>query len=77
LKAQAKANYDNQRLSRPLLYGFVLLASIPVDGSYVRDTELAWNLGFSQYRVDRLLKTLTALKLLECHPETRLYRLSR
>jgi hypothetical protein len=67
---------QNPRLSRSLLFGFVLLACLPADGSYIGVMELAKRSGRSPSSTRRYLATLTAAGVVERNPLTRGYRLA-
>lgn len=65
------------RLSRSLLSGLLLVASLPRDGSYLGNAQLARMLGMNVSTVHRYLQTLVAVGLVERDPGTRRYRLSQ
>jgi|SRR5271168_135180 DNA-binding MarR family transcriptional regulator len=67
---------EDGRLSRSLLWGLMLLAAFPADGSYVGNAEIARTLGMSMSTAHRYISTLLAVGLLERHPDTRQYRLT-
>jgi DNA-binding transcriptional ArsR family regulator len=67
---------EDDRLSRSLLYGLLVLASLSEDGSYVRVTGLARMLGVSPSTAHRYLSTLSAAGLVRRDPDTRRYRLA-
>jgi hypothetical protein len=67
----------DRTLSRSLILGFLILSCFPVDGSYRRNIEIAGMLGMSASSTHRYVSTLLALGLLERHPSTRRYRLTR
>ena len=62
------------RLSRSLLYGLVVFACFPVDGTKRTITAVARQLGLSPATVYRYAATLTAVGLLERDPDSREYR---
>jgi IclR helix-turn-helix domain len=66
---------DDVRLSRSLLFGLLLLAVFPADGSYLGVVEIARMLELSASTVHRYVTTLVAVGLLERDPTTRKYRL--
>jgi hypothetical protein len=68
---------DDERLSRSLLAGLVILASFPADGSYVGNAEVARMLEINPSTSHRYVSTLVAARLLEQDPDTRRYRRSR
>lgn len=63
-------------LSRSLLFGLLLLASLPGDTSDIAVTELARRVGASNSTTHRYLSTLVAAGLVERDPHTRRYRLT-
>jgi hypothetical protein len=63
-------------LSRSLLWGLMLLAVFPADGSYMGNAEIARTLGMSMSMAHRYISTLVAVGLLERDPHTRRYRLA-
>ncbi len=65
------------RLSRSLLSGLLLMASLPGDGSYMGNAQLARQLGMNVSTVHRYLQTLVAVGLVERDPRTRRYRLAQ
>jgi DNA-binding transcriptional ArsR family regulator len=67
---------ENARLSRSLLAGLLMLASLPRDGSYIGVAELARMLDMSPSTTHRYVTTLVAVGLLERDPRTRQYRLA-
>ena len=60
-----EAAAQNPRLAVTLLRGMMVLASMPLDGSSVREAELNWRLGLSSGALARLMRTLLALGLIE------------
>ncbi len=73
----AASRLGDQRLSRSLLAGLLMLAAFPSDGSYTRNTELAHALDMSPSTSHRYVSTLLEVGLVERHPRTRLYRLAQ
>jgi IclR helix-turn-helix domain len=71
------AQLDDPRLSRSLLSGLLLVASLPGDGSYLGNAQLARMLGMNVSTVHRYLQTLVAVGLVERDPGTRRYRLAQ
>jgi hypothetical protein len=67
--------WDDARLSRSLLAGLMLLASLPVDGSYVANALIARGLEMNPSTCHRYVSTLVEVGLLERDPATRRYRL--
>jgi hypothetical protein len=76
LAARRPAELEDPRLSRSLLHGFVLLACMPADGSYVGVIELAKRSGGSPSSTHRYLATLIMVGAVERDPLTREYRLA-
>ncbi len=68
---------DDPRLSRSLLAGLLMLASVPADGGYVANAELARTLGMNPSTAHRYVSTLVAVGLLERDPDSRRYRLAQ
>jgi hypothetical protein len=66
---------DDDRLSRSLLRGMMVLASFPQDGSALQITEVAKQLGMGASTTHRYAITLVELGLLERDPISRHYRL--
>jgi DNA-binding MarR family transcriptional regulator len=73
--AAGPAQLQDPRLSRSLLSGLLLVASLPSDGSYLGNAQLARMLGMNVSTVHRYLQTLVAVGLVERDPSTRRYRL--
>ncbi len=67
---------ENDRLSRSLLCGLLILASLSEGGSQVRVTEFARMLGMNPSTAYRYFSTLVAVGLVQQDPRTRLYRLA-
>ncbi|MHB8241063.1 MAG: hypothetical protein ACYDHN_03640 [Solirubrobacteraceae bacterium] len=56
----------------------IVLASLPLDGSYKREPELYWGLGISQWPMQKIIRTLVALGVIERGgPKSNYYRLAR
>ncbi len=70
------ADLDDRRLSRSLLMGLVMLASMPDDGSDVGVAELARLVGMNTSTAHRYLTTLLEVGLVERDAETRRYRIA-
>jgi DNA-binding MarR family transcriptional regulator len=66
---------DDERFSRSLLRGLMVLASFPLDGSARRVTDVAKQLGLGASTTHRYAITLVELGLLERDPTSRHYRL--
>ena len=75
--AMRPARLQDPRLSRSLLAGLLLVASLPGDGSYLGNAQLARALGMNVSTVHRYLQTLVAVGLVERDPGTRRYRLAQ
>ena len=73
---RAEAGLGDKALSRPLLYGWVVLAAMPADASLVRAKDIAEEVGLSEASVKRALRTLAAIGLLEYDPVTNRYRMT-
>jgi hypothetical protein len=65
----------DQRLSRSLLCGLLVLAAFPADGGYLGNADLARSLDINMSTAHRYIQTLLAVGLIEQHPGTRKYRL--
>jgi DNA-binding MarR family transcriptional regulator len=61
----ALGQLENPRSSRSLLTGLLILAVLPVDGSLVRNADVARQLGMSQSTTHRYLGTLLVVGLVE------------
>ena len=68
---------EDSRLSRSLLSGLLMLAAFPVDGSYLRNADVARMLGMNLSTAHRYIQTLVAVGLVERDPSTRQYRLAQ
>jgi len=73
--AREPSQMDDNRLSRSLLAGLLMLASFPTDGSYLGNAEIARLLDMNPSTTHRYVSTLVAVGLLERDPTTRRYRL--
>ena len=73
--AREPSQLDDNRLSRSLLAGLLMLASFPADGSYLGNAEIARLLDMNPSTTHRYVSTLVAVGLLERDPATRRYRL--
>lgn len=71
------AQLQDPRFSRSLLSGLLLVASLPNDGSYVGNAQLARALDMNVSTVHRYLQTLLAVGLVERDPGSRRYRLAQ
>jgi hypothetical protein len=67
---------DNPRLSRSLLTGLLVLATLPRDGGTIGVAEIARLLGLKAGTTHRYVITLKAAELVEQDPATRRYRLA-
>jgi len=74
--AREPRQLEDSRLSRSLLAGLLMLASFPVDGSYLGNAEIARLLDMNPSTTHRYVSTLVAVGLLERDPATRRYRLA-
>lgn len=66
----------DSHFSRSLLFGLLLLASLPDDRSDIAVTELARRVGAGNSMTHRYLATLVAVGLVKRDPHTRRYRLA-
>jgi Fic family protein len=73
--AREPSQLEDNRLSRSLLAGLLMLASFPSDGSYLGNAEIARMLDMNPSTTHRYVSTLVAVGLLERDPGTRRYRL--
>jgi hypothetical protein len=73
--AREPSQLEDNRLSRSLLAGLLMLASFPTDGSYLGNAEIARLLDMNPSTTHRYVSTLVAVGLLERDPTTRRYRL--
>jgi hypothetical protein len=73
--AREPSQLEDNRLSRSLLAGLLMLASFPTDGSYLGNAEIARLLDMNPSTTHRYVSTLVAVGLLERDPSTRRYRL--
>jgi IclR-like helix-turn-helix domain-containing protein len=67
---------EDSRLSRSLLAGLLMLASLPTDGSYLSNVKVAQITGMNTSTSHRYLATLVAVGLVERDARTRHYRLA-
>lgn len=74
-RASHSKRLDDDRFSRSLLRGLMVLASFPADGSARRVTDVAKQLGLGASTTHRYAITLVELGLLERDPASRHYRL--
>ena len=74
--AREPRQLEDNRLSRSLLAGLLMLASFPTDGSDLGNAEIARMLGMNPSTTHRYVSTLVAVGLLERDPTTRRYRLA-
>jgi IclR helix-turn-helix domain len=75
-QGRARAEIGDPRLSRSLLLGLMLFASLPADGSSVSITQLAKLNETNNSTTHRYASTLVAAGLVEQDPKTRRYRLA-
>jgi hypothetical protein len=74
--AHEPSQLEDNRLSRSLLAGLLLLASFPTDGTDLGNAEIARLLDMNPSTTHRYVSTLVAVGLLERDPTTRRYRLA-
>jgi hypothetical protein len=67
---------EDNRLSRSLLAGLLMLASLPADGTFVSNAEIARRLDMNPSTTHRYVSTLRAVGLVERDPSSRRYRLA-
>lgn len=72
----ARTLMDDPRLSRSLLLGLLVLATLPSDGSYLQLREIVKLMDMNTSTTHRYLSTLVAAGLAERDPMTRQYRLA-
>jgi len=70
-------NGSSKKLSRSLILGLLTYAAFPEDGSYIRVTDIAWELHMRSSTAHRYISTLLGVGLIERDPRKRLYRLTR
>jgi DNA-binding MarR family transcriptional regulator len=70
----ASAWLEDRKMSRSLLTGLLLLSSLPPDGSFTTNSELARKLGISPSTCHRYLRTLVEVGLVERDHHKRHYR---
>jgi len=73
--ASSTERIEDDRLSRSLLRGLMVLAAFPADGSARQITDVAKQLGLGASTTHRYAVTLVELGLLERDPVSRHYRL--
>lgn len=73
--ASYRERINDDRFSRSLLRGLMVLASFPPDGSARQITDVAKQLGLGASTTHRYAVTLVELGLLERDPASRHYRL--
>ncbi|HWY91159.1 MAG TPA: helix-turn-helix domain-containing protein, partial [Solirubrobacteraceae bacterium] len=73
--ASYRERLDDDRFSRSLLRGLMVLAAFPSDGGSRRVTDVAKQLGLGASTTHRYAITLVELGLLERDPASRHYRL--
>jgi len=71
------AGFDDTRLSRSLLWGLLVFATFPADGSSLGNLEVARKLGMNPSTAHRYISTFLEVGLLERDADTRRYRLAR
>ena len=70
----ASAWLEDPKMSRSLLTGLLLLCSLPPDGAFTTNSQLARKLGISPSTCHRYLRTLLEVGLVERDPHKRHYR---
>jgi hypothetical protein len=75
--ARTLEGFDDTRLSRSLLWGLLVFAAFPVDGSSLGNLEVARMLGMNPSTAHRYISTFLEVGLLERDADTRRYRLAR
>ncbi len=70
----AAKHLEDASLSHSLIWGLLMFAALPTDGSYVRNATLARTLGMKPSTALRYISTLVAAGLAERDPATRRYR---
>jgi hypothetical protein len=73
LPASESLGLDNPRLSRSLLQGLLIYASLPTDGGSVGVVEMAQRLDLTASTTHRYLVTLVAIGLASQDPRSRRY----
>jgi DNA-binding MarR family transcriptional regulator len=73
---RSSVRLDDERLSRSLLRGLMVLASFPADRRARSVTEVAHQLGLGMSTTHRYISTLVEVGVLERDPDTRQYRLA-
>jgi hypothetical protein len=68
---------DDERLSRSLLRGLMVLASFPAGGDARSVTYVARQLGMGMSTTHRYISTLVEVGVLERDPDSRQYRLAK
>jgi len=74
LQAGWPSELDDRRMSRSLLSGLLVLASLPTDGSYRGIVETARLTRMNPSTTHRYMSTLIAVGIVERDPQTRRYR---
>jgi hypothetical protein len=72
----SSAQMEDERLSRSLLRGLMVLASFPTDGVARSVTDVAHQLGLGISTTHRYISTLVEVGVLERDPISRQYRLA-
>jgi hypothetical protein len=70
------ASTGHPGISRSLINGLLVLATLPADGSYIGNKEVAEILNLNPSTANRYLATLVAVGLIERDTQTRKYRLA-
>ncbi|HSZ13241.1 MAG TPA: helix-turn-helix domain-containing protein [Solirubrobacteraceae bacterium] len=74
LRKKSLSQLDDRRLSRSLLIGLLVYASIPADGSFIGIAEIARSIELQPSMIHRYVSTLVAAGLVERNSDTRKYR---
>jgi hypothetical protein len=74
LAGENSSQLEDPRLSRSLLWGLLVLASLPNDGSYTGVADIARATGMNMSTAHRYISTLLVAGLLQRDPATRKYR---
>ena len=74
---KSSVQMENDRLSRSLLRGLMVLASFPTDGVARSVTDVARHLVLGMSSTHRYISTLVEVGVLEQDPVSRQYRLAR
>ena len=74
---EIRAGSHRRHLILAVTHALMVLVSLPLDGSYMQESELYWALGISQRSVQRVIRTLLVLGVIERRdPASNFYRLA-